>query len=186
MTSMTHVLSLSPATTSYSSPIAAWSSTFVQASVKASSMSVRQSRSTPRVCSELFSTRRTTGTLTASRGSCSVNLISTTETPSSSRGIPAGKGCLTDRSVRQANGVVLDDGVGQQRPGHLLGGRGRVVGVEVELEVLALTHLSDAVEPETRERPLDRLPLRVEDLGLRHHVDDDLHHSGTLSATGRS
>src|SRR4051794_25144681 len=176
---MTHVLSVSPATTSYSSPIAAWSSTLVQASVNASSMSVRQSRVTPRVCIELSSTRRTTGTLSASRGNNSVNLISTTGSLPR-QGYPAGSRCLTCRSVREPDGEVLDDGVRQQCPGNLLRRCGRIVRVEVELEVLALPDLGHPVEAETGQRPLDRLTLRVEDLRFEHHVDDDLGHDGSL------
>ena len=70
---------------------------------------------------------------------------------------------------------VLDHRVGQELARDAL--EGRVVDrvVDLELEVLALAHVRDAVDPEAGERTRHGLPLRVEDLRLRHHVH---HHSG--------
>src|SRR3954462_3014616 len=126
MTSITQALSSTPAMTSYSSPSAASSRTLVHASVNANSMSVRQSSMTTRVCMELFSTRRTTGTLSASRGSCNVNLISTARPPCPRR-YPYLPGCLT--SIGEANRVVLDHGVGEQSSGNLVDDDGRILTV---------------------------------------------------------
>src|SRR4051812_47160771 len=47
--------------------------------------------------------------------------------------------------------------------------------------MLALPDFADAVEPETRQRALNGLALRVEDLRLEHHIDDDLGHARNLS-----
>src|SRR3954447_17853854 len=174
--------SSSPATTSYSSPAVAWSRTLVHASVSASSMSVRQSSATPSVRIEALSTRRTTGTLSESRGSCSVNLISTGMGPSwSYRGFPAISSGLTRRS-RHSDGEVLDDRIRQQRLGDLSPDCLGVVTVDLQLEVLALTDSGHLGEAEGGQGSDDRLPLRVEDLRLQHHVDDDSGHLANLSA----
>src|SRR4051794_14659878 len=184
MTSITQPESSSPAWTSYSSPTAAWSRTLVQASVSAISMSVRQSSATPRVCIELSSTRRTTGMLRASRGSARVNRMSMN--PPSPGGVPSGTGSFNPkRSSSNADLEILDHGVGEQRRRHLLGDDRRVVPRDVELEVLALPHRRHLVETQAGQRPLDRLPLRIEDLRLEHHVDDDLGHAVTLAAVER-
>src|SRR4051812_19815388 len=174
--------SSSPATTSYSSPAVAWSRTLVHASVNASSMSVRHSSATPRVRIEALSTRRTTGTLSASLGSCSVNLISTGMVPPRRReGSPRSPRVLTRRS-RHSDGEVLDDRIRKKGLGDLTTDRRRVRPVDLQLEVLALAHRGDLGETEGGQRPHDRLSLRVEDLRLQHHVDDDSGHAANLSA----
>src|SRR3954463_10708458 len=91
-------------------------------------------------------------------------------------------------TLGQPNGVVLDDRVGEQRLGHLLGllERGLLVArLELELDVLADPQRGGGREAEARQRVRDRLPLRVQDLRLEHHIDDDLYgrHARTLPAT---
>src|SRR4051794_14252858 len=106
---MLQTLPSSRAVTSYSaSPLACWR-TLVQASVSATSMSSMQLASTPIVCIVVASPRRTTGTLNASRGSWSVNVISTKTC------YPAVRGSLDN-----ADDEVLDHGIGQQGRGNLL------------------------------------------------------------------
>ena len=51
---------------------------------------------------------------------------------------------------------------------------------ELELEPLALADVGHAGEAEPGQRAEDGLALRVEDLRLGHHVDDDLGHGSSL------
>ena len=50
--------------------------------------------------------------------------------------------------------------------------------IEVEFEVLALPHVVHPVETQPGQRPRDRLPLRVKDLGFEDDVDDHSCHAG--------
>ena len=61
------------------------------------------------------------------------------------------------------------------------------VPVQLELEALPLPDLADTLEAEPGQGTLDRLALGIEDLGLRHDVDDDTGHGRPLSLgwTGR-
>lgn len=52
------------------------------------------------------------------------------------------------------------------------------VVLDVELEVLALPHLTNPVQAQTGQRAHDRLTLRVEYLRLRDDVDDHSWHPG--------
>src|SRR5947209_13845149 len=110
-------------------------------------MSFRQSSSTPSVRIELLRTRRTTGTLRASRGSCRVNLISTARPPRRKR-YPDWRPGLTplDHPDRE----VLDHRVGQQGRRDLLDRPGGVVAAHLDLEVLPLPHRRHGLEPEAR------------------------------------
>ena len=80
-------------------------------------------------------------------------------------------------------GEVLDHRVGEQRLGHLPDLLEHLVGDltgELELEPLALADVGHPGEAEPRQRAEDGLALGVEDLGLGHHVDDDLGHGTSL------
>ena len=82
---------------------------------------------------------------------------------------------------------VLDHGVGQQLLGGLAGGGEHLVGdlaVHGQDEALALPHVGELVEPQPRQGAGDGLPLRVENLGLEHDVDDDVSHA-RCSSRGR-
>ena len=63
----------------------------------------------------------------------------------------------------------------RDRVEHLVGD----LALDLELEPLALAYVAHAGEAEPRQRPVDRLALRVEDLGLGHDVDDDTGHGCT-------
>ncbi len=59
----------------------------------------------------------------------------------------------------------------------------RLVGhrvVDLEFETLALTDIRDTTMAEAAQRADDRLTLRVEDLGLGHHVHYDAGHGRLL------
>jgi hypothetical protein len=77
-----------------------------------------------------------------------------------------------------AHDEVLDHRVGQEGLGQLLDLGERVVGDlgDLQLEPLALTDLGDPGEPEPRQGAENGLPLRVENLGLGHDVDDNARH----------
>jgi len=70
---------------------------------------------------------------------------------------------------------ILDHRVGQELAGDAL--EGLVVDrvVHLQLEVFALAHVGHSGDPEAGERARHGLPLRIEDLRLRHDVH---HHSG--------
>ena len=55
---------------------------------------------------------------------------------------------------------------------------------EFDLEPLALPDPGYLAEPETPAGARDRLPLRVVDLRLQHHVDDESRHTGTVREHG--
>src|SRR5699024_12281836 len=63
---------------------------------------------------------------------------------------------------------------------HLLGD----LTVDVELETLALAHRGDPLEAQARQSGGDGLPLRVEDLRLRHDVDHDAWHGHSPGVEG--
>ena len=68
--------------------------------------------------------------------------------------------------------VVLDQRVRQQ----LLAHRRQLPGIlDVELDEPPDVHVAHAVEPERRQRPLDRLALRVQDPRLRPDQDPRPH-----------
>ena len=63
----------------------------------------------------------------------------------------------------------MDRGVGEQPFGHLVGARGRLVGVggvEIDLEAVSRAEVGQ-LEPEAFEGLLGRLGLRVEDAPLQ-------------------
>ena len=75
--------------------------------------------------------------------------------------------------------VVLDERIGQQALAH----RRQLPGIlHFELDETADMHVAYAVEAERRERPLDDLPLRVEDAGLGPDEDARPHNGAGASA----
>ena len=115
------------------------------------------------------STRRTTGTDSASRGSARVSLISTAA-PDPVR--PAGRVKSSMTGLASSTSAIRAD---------LLGGGLRRVGLDLDLDVLADAHADRRGEAQRRQRVGDRLALRVEDLGLEQDVDED----GVDAACGR-
>src|SRR5689334_19502029 len=84
--------------------------------------------------------------------------------------------------VLDADGKVLDDRVRQQCLGDLADlGQRRLVGFgDLELEPLALADVENPVESEPGQCAMHSLALRVEDLRLGHHFDDDARHTAIL------
>src|SRR5690606_8691050 len=80
---------------------------------------------------------------------------------------------------------VLDHGLGEQLLAQLadqpLGG-GAVGGGQLDLEVLALAHVGDALVAERRAGALDRAALGIEHVGLEGHGHDRLHRASSRSA----
>ena len=75
-----------------------------------------------------------------------------------------------------ANGEFLDNRICQQLGGELTDplGTGRLA--ELDLEPLALAHAGDLAETQPSASARDGLALRVVDLGLQHHVDNESGH----------
>ena len=67
-------------------------------------------------------------------------------------------------SVRDFDGIVFNDGVGQQLFAHVLNlgfGLGGVAFVQINLDLFTLANLVDAIEPERAKGVLNGLALRV-------------------------
>jgi hypothetical protein len=75
-----------------------------------------------------------------------------------------------------ANGEFLDNRICQELGGELTDpiGAGRLA--ELDLEPLALAHAGHLAETQALACPGDGLALRVVDLGLQHHVDNESGH----------
>src|SRR5690606_28337833 len=84
----------------------------------------------------------------------------------------------------QLDGVVFDDGVGQQFVAHGLDGRPGTVRVglgNVQLDVLSLTDVFDTLEAQGLQRVRDGPALRVEDTRLEGDVNACLQRTDTPS-----
>src|SRR5512143_36720 len=94
---------------------------------------------------------------------------SATTCRASSSQFEPGKRTTPNRMLRDGSfhPEVLDDGVGQEVPAHVLDARGGGALGHLELDVLADAHAGDLVEAGARQRPLHRLALRVEDALLQ-------------------
>jgi hypothetical protein len=78
--------------------------------------------------------------------------------------------------------VALDQWVGEQPLAHLFDARGDVaVAVDFKLDQAADVDVRDALVAERRQRPLDGLPLRIQDSLLRPDQDPDLQRVSQLS-----
>jgi hypothetical protein len=75
---------------------------------------------------------------------------------------------------------LLDDGIGEQLGGQFrdpfLGGR----LAQLDLKPLTLPNPNDLAEAEAAARTGNGIALRVMDLGLQHHLDDESAHTRTV------
>src|SRR6516165_5168747 len=79
---------------------------------------------------------------------------------------------------RYVDRVVLDHRIGEQFLAHrldLFAGADRISFRKIELDQLALAHLSNPRESKTCERIADRLTLRVQHARLQHYVNPRFH-----------
>jgi hypothetical protein len=75
-----------------------------------------------------------------------------------------------------ANGEFLDNRICQELGGELTDPIGAGGLAELDLEPLALAHAGHLAETEPVASPGDGLALRIVDLGLQHHVDNESGH----------
>ena len=89
---------------------------------------------------------------------------------------------LRNPGLRELDLEILDHWIRQQGRCDVGSDLARVIGavIDLEFEVLALPDLTDLLEPQARQCPSNRLPLRVENLRLQHHIDDNFRHHARL------
>ena len=83
--------------------------------------------------------------------------------------------------MRKDAGLEITDRIRLRLPGAFENLR-RHLTLDLELEPLALPGGAELAEAQPGQRTGHGLPLRIEDLGLRHDVDDDASHPGVSKA----
>src|SRR3546814_20144791 len=94
---------------------------------------------------------------------------------------------LLAESFDKVDGVVFDDGVGEQPAAHLVYLVARLLWVRIvqaNLDVFTLAHLVDALKAERFPGMADGLALRAEHAVLQSDVDPRLQHLDTISIVG--
>src|SRR3546814_1030510 len=94
---------------------------------------------------------------------------------------------LLAESFDKVDGVVFDDGVGEQPAAHLVYLVARLLWVrlvQANLDVFTLAHLVDALKAERFQGMADGLALRVENAVLQGDVDARLQSLGSIRCVG--